>query len=86
MSRPIMWDDRTDLLKILPKNSIGAELGVWKGEYSEELLQIVQPSILHLVDAWDALASELNSKSPQIKFSERYQLVCDKFQTIHMFK
>ena len=31
-------NDRTFLLELMPKNSICAELGVWKGEFSKEIL------------------------------------------------
>ena len=36
----------------LPKHSIGAELGVWKGDFTKVLLNNVQPSKLYLIDAW----------------------------------
>lgn len=37
---------------MLPKGSVGAELGVFRGEFSKQILRIVQPRELHLVDAW----------------------------------
>jgi hypothetical protein len=43
---------REEFLEILPKESVGIELGVFKGEFSEHILQIVQPRELHLVDVW----------------------------------
>jgi len=45
-------DYRRFLLKALPKNSVGCELGVWKGELSAEILDIVRPEKLYLVDPW----------------------------------
>ena len=45
--------NRIDLLNQFPKNSIGIELGVHLGDFSEKILQIVDPKELHLVDAWD---------------------------------
>lgn len=45
-------NDRTFLLELMPKNSICAELGVWKGEFSKEILEIVKPKELHLIDPW----------------------------------
>ena len=41
---------REDLLRLLPKNSVGAELGILDGAFSEQLVQIVQPRRLFLVD------------------------------------
>ena len=41
---------RTDLLRLLPKNAIIAEIGVFKGEFSKDILEICEPFRLHLVD------------------------------------
>jgi hypothetical protein len=43
---------REKLLRTLPKGSVGAEIGVWKGDFSETILRAVRPSELHLVDPW----------------------------------
>jgi Methyltransferase domain len=43
---------RYTLLKTLPKNSTGAEIGVWKGEFSSLIAEIVQPNTLYLIDPW----------------------------------
>jgi hypothetical protein len=43
---------REELLEFLPKNSIGAEIGVFKGEFAEILLEKVTPSKLYLIDPW----------------------------------
>jgi SAM-dependent methyltransferase len=43
---------RKQFLKNLPKDSVGAELGVFRGEFTKHILQIVQPRELHLVDVW----------------------------------
>lgn len=44
--------NRSDMLELLPKQSVGAELGVCDGEYSSELLCRVSPRRLYLVDVW----------------------------------
>ena len=44
--------DRRRLLAILPKHSVGAEIGVWKGDFSAQILRQVQPRKLHLIDPW----------------------------------
>lgn len=61
--------DRDYLLHMMPKNAVVAKIGVDKGEFSEHILSITNPAILHLIDAWG---------------SERYQeglmqIVEDKF-------
>jgi ubiquinone/menaquinone biosynthesis C-methylase UbiE len=48
----IKKNKRDFLLELMPKNSISAEVGVWKGEFSKKILKIVQPKELHLIDPW----------------------------------
>jgi hypothetical protein len=48
-----LGDQRTDLLTHLPKGSVGAEIGVWRGDFSARLLRVVRPAQLHLVDPWN---------------------------------
>jgi len=43
---------REDFLCVLPKYSTGAELGFFRGKFSEKLIRAVQPRELHLVDPW----------------------------------
>lgn len=43
---------RAFLLRLLPVGSIGAEIGVYRGRFSELLMQVVRPRELHLVDPW----------------------------------
>ena len=45
-------DARIALLNGLPKGSIGAEIGVYNGDYSNAILSIVKPRELHLIDPW----------------------------------
>jgi hypothetical protein len=37
---------------VIPRGGIGAELGVHRGDFAAELLEIAEPSRLHLVDLW----------------------------------
>lgn len=51
------WDwrwaqDRRRLLRALPHGTVGAEVGVWKGSFSRQLMEQVKPTELHLVDIW----------------------------------
>jgi hypothetical protein len=43
---------RDFVLKRFPKDSIGAEIGVWKGGFSQQILNVVKPRRLHLIDPW----------------------------------
>lgn len=47
---------RNAVLNALPKNAVGVEVGVWKGDFSEMLLRTTAPKRLHLVDPWIASA------------------------------
>lgn len=40
------------LSKYLPKSAIGAEIGVFKGDFSPTLLKHADPKELHLIDPW----------------------------------
>lgn len=44
--------DRKFLLEFLPKNAICAEIGVFKGEFSKQILKITKPNKLYLIDTW----------------------------------
>lgn len=52
---------RTELLDNLPKGSVGAELGVFCGDFSREILRRVQPSHLHLVDLFEGRVTSGNA-------------------------
>lgn len=43
---------REFLLEIMPKGSTCAEIGVWKGDFSEKILLTSRPSKLYLIDPW----------------------------------
>ena len=43
---------REDLLTILPKGAVVAEIGVAKGKFSRAILQAAKPKKLHLIDPW----------------------------------
>lgn len=43
---------RLAVLNGMPKGSICAEIGVYKGDYSEAILSVVKPNQLHLIDPW----------------------------------
>lgn len=46
-------EERKELIRyLLPKNGVGAEIGVFSGLFSRELARITQPKKLYLVDAW----------------------------------
>jgi hypothetical protein len=50
----------------MSKGSVCAEIGVWKGDYSDLILTITSPKKLHLIDPWEF----------QSEFSERMWWGC----------
>lgn len=44
---------RQFLLDRLPRNSIGAEIGVLSGNFSRQILDSISPRELHLIDPWE---------------------------------
>ena len=55
---------RDFLLQLFPKFSIGAEIGVDDGNFSERILEIVRPQKLHLIDPWEFKNDDEYSSTP----------------------
>ncbi|MFI5122415.1 MAG: class I SAM-dependent methyltransferase [Vicinamibacteria bacterium] len=49
---------RHHFLKRLPRDAVGAELGVFRGEFTRRILEIAKPRELHLIDGWWELHGE----------------------------
>ena len=54
---------REVVLHLLPKSSVGAEIGVHEGDFSAALLQVAQPKRLHLIDPWQHEPDETYKKA-----------------------
>ena len=54
---------REFLLEMMPKNSVCLEIGVSEGLFTEEILAMVNPKKLHLVDPWES--------GPHIQYYEK---------------
>ncbi|MDA8587195.1 glycosyltransferase family 2 protein [Rhodobacteraceae bacterium] len=48
--------NRSKLLGDMPKNGRCAEIGVWNGDFSTQILEIAEPAELTLIDPWGLLA------------------------------
>jgi hypothetical protein len=46
--------NRVELLKLIPKGGVCAEIGVFRGEFAQWIADIVQPSVLYLIDPWES--------------------------------
>jgi hypothetical protein len=76
--------NKTFLLKLMPKNSVCAEIGVFKGNFSSKILQHVKPEKLYLIDPWKNDEEEPNLKNSNLWTQEirqsQYNLVKNKFE------
>lgn len=52
ISRQPIATERIELLHSMPKGSVCAEIGVYRGQFSKAILEIVTPLRLHLIDPW----------------------------------
>jgi hypothetical protein len=43
---------RRFVIEMIPRDAICAEIGVWKGDFSEAIAKIARPRALHLIDPW----------------------------------
>ena len=67
--KKISSDKRAYILQQLVKNSIFAEVGVWKGDFSKKILDISEPSLLVLVDSW-IFDEKIRGCAPQVDGEE----------------
>lgn len=54
----------------LPKNAVGVEIGVFKGDFSSSMLEVLEPKKLYLIDPWKNFEDPKFSKSLFGKNSE----------------
>jgi SAM-dependent methyltransferase len=80
-------NSRTFVLRRLPKGSVCAEIGVFQGEFSQQILDKTRPRKLHLIDPWryqpgpDYSASWYGGDSHDQRFMDAvYEEVCRRFQ------
>lgn len=52
--------NREELIRLMPKNGVVAEIGVFKGDFSEKILSESKPRRLHLIDAWSDARSPVS--------------------------
>ena len=52
--------DRDRLIEQLPKKAIWTEIGVYRGDFSQKVLEICEPNEFHLIDNWKFEIKEHN--------------------------
>ncbi|MEO1129623.1 MAG: class I SAM-dependent methyltransferase [Planctomycetota bacterium] len=78
---------RTFVLDMFPRDSIGAEIGVHKGDFARKMIDEVAPSELYLIDPWEHQTSETyreawfggKALNGQTEMDERHDQVCRRF-------
>lgn len=61
-------------IDLIPKNTIGAELGVWKGNSSLQFL--TKAKFLHMVDSWSVIAYEESDEHGNYEgYLDRYKKI-----------
>ncbi len=81
MSQPPPHTDpelRRFLLEMLPAGSVGVEIGVHQGDFSQALLDVVAPAHLHLIDPWKHEASDTYANAWYGGLAEQGQLEMDE--------
>lgn len=80
---PGLIPTRVDMLRLLPIGTIGAEIGVCRGEFSAEILENVNGlKRLHLVDAWRHIGGDYEHDPENVDdggHEERERIVRDRF-------
>jgi hypothetical protein len=78
-----MAGKRSKVFDVIPQNAVGAEIGVFRGNFSNQLLKLTNPQKLYLIDPW------VNSDDPGLSKSwygkgrhdmgEIYKAVIERF-------
>ena len=58
MLQRLRRDRRRFVLELPPRDSVCAEIGVWRGDFSAEILRVARPAKLHLIDPWTFFTGE----------------------------
>ena len=79
---------RSKILEHFPHNSVGAEIGVWKGEWASFVNDAINPDKYYLLDPWKFVPDPLHpdrwyggaSAKSQEDMDDIYENVCSTFK------
>ena len=54
---------RRKFLQKLPKGGLAVEIGVWRGEFSSTILELIGPDKLVLIDPWAHIGDESHTEA-----------------------
>ncbi|NJO18193.1 MAG: class I SAM-dependent methyltransferase [Thioploca sp.] len=66
---------RLFLLKEMPKNSVCAEIGTFKGYFAEKILYFTNPKKLHLIDPWTDLKYDATPNEGENRYQNVLELL-----------
>jgi hypothetical protein len=77
--------NRNRILNCVPKGGVCVEIGVWRGTFSRQILDIVNPLHLALVDPWEHFGDSDKSdafagRTQKQRFEDIYNEVCQQFK------
>jgi ubiquinone/menaquinone biosynthesis C-methylase UbiE len=79
----IICDSRMELLQLVPRGAMCMEIGVFHGDFARQILRIVQPSGLVLVDSYEGevfSCDEHGGNPESSNGDDLYRLVRDMFR------
>lgn len=83
--KPELCPDRRTMFRTkVPRNSVGAEIGVARGDFSEVILAEAKPRKLHLVDCWTQQFGDYEldpANVPQADHDAALNAVCARFES-----
>ena len=75
---------RNDLLRLIPPGSVIAEVGVFRGEFAAQILEICRPTELHLIDLWCGAATSGDKDGRNVvtvgDMEGMYVALCDRYR------
>jgi hypothetical protein len=80
---------REELIKLYPKNSVGAEIGVFEGGFSNLIIETAIPSTFFMVDLFTgyAVSGDKNGNNPEeVNLDVVYQKLTEKYTTNNNIK
>lgn len=75
---------REELLTLIPKNTIGAEIGVFEGEFSKLIIDTVQPKKFYMVDLFTGsmVSGDKNGNNMKtISLDESYNRLIEQYKS-----
>ena len=85
-AEPARVATREDLLRLIPPNSVVAEIGVFRGEFAQQILDICKPAELHLIDLWSGSTTSGDKDGRNIVTVEdmgtQYRELCERYRDL----